>query len=100
MQADPHGPYRHYNYHCYHRHYRHGGRGGRFLVGLLFGAAASYVYLNNHSVDYDRRPRYTFREEFKELPEKKNYLLESEDYKVIFDLIKKNPPGAKETESK
>ena len=96
MQPNPFGYYGYYGYNS--EFYKNDRRGRKFLGGLLAGVAACYFYWNNHSADYDSRPRY--REDSTELPEEKNFFLESEDYKIIFTLIKKNQPGGKEAESK
>ena len=67
----------------------------------MFGVAASYLYWNaDESKENSRRTtRLQFKEEKPESTGGKNYQLESEDYKIIFDLIQKNPPktGGEET---
>ena len=69
----------------------------RFLLGFIFGAAASRCYWNNRDEFHDqmRRRRLHFREESTESPNEKKYELENEDYRVIFNMMQKNPQKAK-----
>ncbi len=72
----------------------------RFLLGFIFGAAASNFYWNRDACEHRRRSRLQFREEVTGSPNEKSYLLESEEYKLIFNLLQKNPPKPKSEEFK
>ena len=71
-----------------------------FIFGFIVGAAASSFYWNRDCCEHMARRRFHFREENADTPGVKNYQLESEDYKLIFNLIKKNAPKTKTEEIK
>lgn len=70
-----------------------------FFLGFIFGAAAGTYYWNREACEqacekWNRR-RFKYWEESSKGPNEKSYQLENEDYKVIFNLIQKNPPKPK-----
>ena len=67
-----------------------------FFWGLIFGAAASSYYWNKESWDREfEKKKWMCKQNWRESqgPDgEKSYQLESEDYKVLINLIQKNTP--------
>lgn len=66
----------------------------KFILGFIFGAAVSSFYHNSEYREAARR-KFHFKTHQYETPEGKKIAFESEEYKLLFDILEKNPPKSK-----